>query len=188
MGLFAIPNSGIGPFAEALGWLWRLPVVRDPGGDRVGIGTIDEAAELHALLRSGDLRAAAIFGSRPGPDRGPVPGRQRFVGVADFGARRAPVPVDPGGPAVTHSARGAFTVLHGQGNCLVSSNFGAHALLSGEVLYLGCDPMASWGTVQDAWMYPALAHFFEQSGLRITRLPAVGLLRYDDVPGTAAQQ
>src|SRR5688572_26707646 len=118
MGLFAIPNSGIGPFAEALGWLWRLPVPREPGGGAVGLGSIDEAEELHALVRSGDLLGAAIFGDRPGPDIGRVPGRQRFVGVAEFDA----------GPGHGTSSRGAFTVLHGPGEAVASSNLGVHAL------------------------------------------------------------
>src|SRR5436853_7593100 len=118
MGLFAISSSAIGPFAETLGWLWRLPVRREPGGGLVGLGTIDEAPELHALVRSGELRGAAIFGDRPGPDRGPMPGRQRFVGAAEFDS----------GP----STRGSFTVLHGPGQVVARSNFGAHAIRDGH--------------------------------------------------------
>ncbi len=175
MGLFATPHSAIGPFAEALGWLWRLSVRHEPARGAVGLGTIEDAAELDALVRAGELRGAAVFGGRPGPDIGPVPGRQRFVGVAEFGAGV--------------SARGSFTVLHGPGEPVASSNFGAHALRDGDRLTLGCDPVSSWGTVQDFWMYAPLRRFLEDLlGNSLTRLPAIGLLRYDDVPGTAAQQ
>lgn len=175
MGLFATSSSAIGPFAEALGWLWRLPVRREPDGGLVGLGTIDEAPELHELMRSGDLRGVAIFGDRPGPDRGPVPGRQRFTGVAEFDS----------GP----STRGSFTVLHGRGRAVASSNFGAHALQDGGWLSVGCDPVGSWGTVQDFWMYRPLADFLTALLDRPpVKLPALGLLRYDDVPGTASQQ
>lgn len=175
MGLFANPGSAIGPFAEALGWLWRLPVRHEPGTGLVGLGAIDEGAELHALVRSGDLLGAAVFGDRPGPDVGPVPGRQRFVGTAVF---------DSG-----TSARGAFTVLHGPGEPVATSNFGAHALRDGSRLTVGSDPVGSWGTVQDFWVYRPLAEFLtDLLGVPVTRLPAIGLLRYDDVPGTAAQQ
>jgi hypothetical protein len=180
MGLFATSSSAIGPFAEALGWLWRLPVRHEPAGGLVGLGTIDEGADLHALVRSGDLRGAAVFGDRPGPDIGPVPGRQRFAGVAEF---------DPGSHPRGTSTRGSFTVLHGPGRPAALSNFGAHALRDGNWLSLGCDPVASWGTVRDFWLYRPLAQFLtEMLDRPLTRLPAIGLLRYDDVPGTAAQQ
>jgi hypothetical protein len=175
MGLFAIPNSGIGPFADALGWLWRLEVRRDPGRDAVGLGTIEDAPALHGLVRSGDLAGAAVFGSRPGPDSGPVPGRQRFLGVAQFDSGIA--------------SQGAFTVLHGPGEPLAGSNFGTHVLRDGDWLSVGSDPVSSWGTVQDFWMYAPLADFLaDVLGGLPTRLPAIGMLRWDDVPGTASQQ
>lgn len=175
MGLFATSSSAIGPFAEALGWLWRLPVRHEPGEGLVGLGTIDEAPELHALVRSRELRGAAVFGDRPGPDIGPVPGRQRFVGPAEF---------DSG-----VSSQGTFAVLHGPGEAVASSGFGVHALRDENWLSLGSDPVGSWGTVQDFWMYRPLAQFLtDLLGRPLTTLPPIGLLRYDDVPGTAAQQ
>ena len=173
--LHALQGSPIRPFAETISWLWRVPLADTPSPDSVGLGTIDEGIELSSLLDAGELAGVALFGARPGPDQGPVPGRQRLAGAARFG---------PG-----LSTQGDFTVLHGAGRPVTSSNLGTHALRDGDLLTLGMDPIASWGTVQHFWAFPALAGFLaERLGRPMAMLPPIGVIRYDDVPGTAAQQ
>jgi hypothetical protein len=175
MGLFATGSSAIGPFAEALAWLWRLSLRHEPAAELVGLGTLEEAPALHRLVRSGELRGAAIFATRPGPDDGPVPGRARLNGVARF---------DSG-----ISTQGAFTTLQGPGQEVVRSSFGAHALRDGNWMTLGSDPIGTWGTLKDFWAVGALREFLaDVLDHPPVCLPAVGLLRYDDVPGTASQQ
>ncbi len=173
--IFVPPGSGIRPFAETIGWLWRVPLGEAPGPGAVGLGTIDDGRELESLIASRRLAGAAVFGSRPGPDQGRVPGRQRLAGAARFG---------PG--LVT---QGDFTVLHGPGAAVARSSLGAHALRQGDWLTLGFDPVASWGTLQHFWALRPLADFLaELLGRPLAMLPPIGMVRYDDVPGTAEQQ
>lgn len=174
--LFVRDGSPIRPFAESISWLWRVPLRTGEArpGD-VAVGTIDDAGELAARLRERRLAGVAILGTRPGPDLGPLPGRALVQGVAGF----------EGGPSVN----GQFAVLQGPGEAVARSNLGTHALRSGDWLTLGSDPIASWGLVRDFWVLPALAAFLsERLGRPMAMLPPLGLLRYDDVPGTAPQQ
>ncbi|MBM3666216.1 MAG: hypothetical protein FJW90_01820 [Actinobacteria bacterium] len=173
--IFAPEGSGIRPFADTIGWLWRVPVTDSPSGRSVGIGTIEDGVELEALVASRQLAGAAVFGSRPGPDQGRVPGRQRLAGTARFGPGLA--------------TQGDFTVLHGPGRAVAESSFGAHALRDGSWLTLGFDPVASWGTLQHFWALRPLADFLAELLQRpMAMLPPLGMVRYDDVPGTAEQQ
>ena len=173
--LFVREGSAIAPFAGAIAWLWRLPVSTQAANAHVGLGTIEDAGELAGLLSAGELAGVAVLGVRPGPDQGSLPGRQRVDGVACFELGAA--------------TRGQFTILHGQGEAVVRSSLGVHALRDQRWLTLGTDPLSSWGTVQDFWMLPALAEFLADIlGRPMAMLPPLGLLRYDDVPGTAAQQ
>jgi hypothetical protein len=173
--IFVAEGSAIRPFAETIGWLWRVPVTDRPGPDSAGLGTIDEMASLHSLLRARRLAGVAVFGTRPGPDLGPLPGRARIAGVAKF---------SPG-----YATRGDFTLLRGPGRAVASSSLGPHALREGKILTLGFDPLAGWGTLQHFWVYPALADFLADVLERpMAMLSPVGVVRYDDAPGTAAKQ
>jgi hypothetical protein len=174
-GLFLREGSALLPFARTIAWLWRLPIHSEPGPSRVGIGGLDEADELAGLLAARELAGAAAIGSRPGPDRGRLPGRLRVTGIARFELGAA--------------TRGRFSVLQGHGVPVVSSSLGVHALRDGHWLTLAFDPDSGWGTLQDFWCLPALADFLSDLLARpMAMLPPMGLLRYDDVPGTAAQQ
>ena len=173
--IFVPEGSAIRPFAETIGWLWRVPITDRPGPDSAGLGTFDEIAGLDSLLRARRLAGVAVFGARPGPDLGPLPGRARIAGVARFG---------PG-----YATQGDFTLLRGPGRAVASSSLGPHALREGKILTLGFDPQAAWGTLQHFWAFPVLADFLaDVLGRPMAMLPAVGVVRYDDAPGTAAQQ
>jgi hypothetical protein len=162
-------------FGEAIAWLWRLRVVTIPEPDAVGLGTAEELGHLDSLLESHGLAGIAIFDTRPGPDQPGIPGRQRLRGVARFSSGVA--------------TQGDFTLLHGRGDPVATSSLGTHALRSGRRLWLGCDPLSSWGTLQHFWAFPALAEFLADTLDRpMAMLPPIGMIRYDDVPGTAAQQ
>ncbi len=174
--LYVPPQSAIAPLAETLGWLWRLPLEREPNRKAVGIGTLDDAPALRSLLDARRLAGVAVIGARPGPDQGPLlPGRVRVRGVARFGPRS--------------SVSGQFAVLHGPGTPVVRSSLGVHAIRDNSWLTVGADPISSWGTVQDFWLLPALADFFADVLERpMAMLPPIGVVRFDDAPGTAAQQ
>jgi peptidoglycan/xylan/chitin deacetylase (PgdA/CDA1 family) len=173
--LFVPPGSRVRRFAEALAWLWRLgPVLDSPVAGAVGLGSIEDAEELHRRLRAGDLAGAAVFATRPGPEEGPMPSRQRLVGVASFG---------PG-----CRVSGQFSVLHG-GKPLLRSSLGVHAVRDGGWMVFGADPETSWGALDGFWVLPALADFLTDLLERpLIMLPPIGWARYDDVPGTAYHQ
>lgn len=128
-------------------------------------------AGLDSLLRARRLAGVAVFGARHGPDLGPLPGRARIAGIARFGRG--------------YATQDDFTVLKGPGRAVASSSLGTHALREGKKLTLGFDPRAGWGTLQHFRGLPALADFL---GRPMVMLPSVGIVRYDDTPGTAAQQ
>lgn len=174
--LFVRGGSPIRPFAESLVWLWRLPpIASEPRPGMVGVGTIDDAAELAALRRDRRLAGVAILGTRPGPDQGPLPGRSLAYGVAAL----------EGGATVN----GQLGTLQGPGRALARSGLGTHALRNDDWLTIASDPLASWGLVRDHWVLPVLADFLaEMLGRPMVTMPPVGLIRYDDVPGTAPQQ
>jgi hypothetical protein len=162
-------------FAEAVAWLWRLgPVLDEPAPAAVGLGWLEDAGELHALVRARRLRGAAVFAPRPGPGIGPIPSRARRTGVASFGPDRR--------------VAGQFPVLHG-GNPAVRSSIGVHAVRDGHWMVFAADPDASWGTLDGFWILPALADFMADALDRpLVMLPPVGWVRYDDLPGTAYHQ
>jgi hypothetical protein len=170
--LFVHQHSRMRPFAETIAWLWRLgPLLDVPQPGAVGLGWLEEAAELRSLLDRGDLAGAAIFAVRPGPRSGPLPSRARFSNVADFGESR--------------SVFGQFSLLDG-GTPAVRSSIGVHAVRDDGWMVFGADPEATWGAVDGFWVLPALADFLVDVLERpLVMLPAVGWVRYDDLPGTA---
>jgi hypothetical protein len=173
--LFVPPGSRIGNFAGAVAWLWRLgPVLDSPDPSAVGLGWLEDASELHALVDAGRLAGAAIFATRPGPNHGPMPSRARVAGVASFGEGRR--------------VAGQFYVLHG-GRPAIRSSIGVHAVRDGRWMVLGADPDTSWGALDGFWVLPALADFLVDLLDRpLVMLPSLGWVRYDDVPGTAYHQ
>jgi hypothetical protein len=172
--VYVPPGSRLGRFGEALAWLWRLgPVLDSPDPDAVALGWQDEADELHRLFRDGELAAAAVFATRPGD--GPLPGRGRRLGVASFESGLC--------------LAGQFYDLDGEGEPLVRSSLGVHAIRDGGWAVFGADPDASWGTLDSSWMLPALADFIaDVLGRPLLMLPPLGWVRYDDLPGTAYHQ
>jgi hypothetical protein len=171
--LFAQSAPSVTAFATALAWLWRLgPVLSEPHPSAVGIGTLDDARLLSELVRAGRLRGAVILAGAPGPAVGPVPARALRRGTAAL----------PGG-----SVRGDFVVF-GHGAAVVRSSVGAHAVRDGALLMLGVDT-TSWGRLELAWALDTIARFLTEVLDRpLVRLPPVGCLRWDDVPGTAHEQ
>jgi hypothetical protein len=159
--------------ADALAWLWRLgPVGAEPGAGAVGIGGLDDAAGFSALVRAGRLAGAVIFAAEPGAAAGPVPPRALRSGVARL----------PGG-----SVRGEFLVFDRRDG-LVRSTLGVHAVRDGALLMLGASS-ASWGRLELAWVLDTVARFLSATlGRPLVRLPPIGSLRWDDVPGTAYEQ
>jgi len=173
--LFVTPGSRMRKFAEAVAWLWRLgPVLDSPDRAAVGLGWLEDADELHAMVRAGELAGAAAFATRPGPDQGAVPSRARVQGIASFGPGRR--------------VSGQFYVL-GSGESAVRSSLGVHAIRDGRWMVLATDPEMSWGSLDGFWVLPALADFLVDVLDRpLVMLPSVGWVRYDDVPGTAYHQ
>jgi hypothetical protein len=173
---FVLPGSRLRRFAEALAWLWRLgPVLDSPGRGALGLGWLDEAAELRGMLRSGDLAGAAVFAARPGPRTGTMPGRHRRHGAPSFGP--------------DCRIGGEFYVLDAAGEPVVRSSLGTHAVRDGNLLLVGADPDASWGCLDGAWVLTALADFaVDVLDRPLAMLPPVGWARYDDVPGSAYHQ
>jgi peptidoglycan/xylan/chitin deacetylase (PgdA/CDA1 family) len=173
-GLYAEPGSPYRGVAEAIGWLWRLPVADAPAAGVVGIGGVQEAESLAALARGGGLAGAVVFAAEPGPESGPVPARRAVEGVARLG---------PGG-----AVAGSFTVFD-RGRGVVSSNLGAHAVSDANLLVVGFDPAAGWGRLSLGWALQAVqAMLVEAIERPLVCLPPLGCLRFDDLPGTAQQQ
>jgi hypothetical protein len=162
-------------FAEAVAWLWRLgPVGEGPDPGAVCIGHHDEFERIERMLRGGEVAASVVFVSRPGPIEGRLPSRARLTGTAEF---------------ETGSVEGQFVCLHGGGEAAVASSLGVHATREGKTIVFGLDPETCWGALDGYWMWPALRSFLEEAlGRTLAALPPVGLLRYDDVPGTAYHQ
>ena len=160
--------------AGALGWLWRLPVREQPDPSLVGIGGAGEADELAARTRGGELAAAVVFAAGTGPATEALPARRTLEGVA----RLAP------GAALA----GSFTVFD-RGTPVVASNLGAHAVTDAKLLFVGFDPVAGWGRLGLGWALAAVQDLIVQAIERpLLQLPALGCLRFDDLPGTAQQQ
>lgn len=167
--------SPVRGFADGVAWLWRLGPLRErPDPSAVGLGWLDDAAELKALVDGGRLAGAAVFANRPGPGDEALPSRGRVTGVASFGSGRR--------------VFGQFCVLQG-GEAAVRSSLGVHAIREGRWMVVGADPAASWGSLDAHWVLPALADFLAEALPRpLVMLPALGWVRYDDLPGTAYHQ
>jgi hypothetical protein len=175
-GVFVLPGSRVRRFAETVAWLWRLGPVRDsPNRATLALGWLDDIAELRDLLDRGNLAGAVVFASRPGPRTGTMPGRHRRVGTPSFG---------PG-----CRIGGEFYVLDAAGEPVIRSSLGVHAVRDGNWMLIGADPEASWGALDGAWVFDALADFAADVLDRpLALLPPVGWVRYDDVPGSAYHQ
>lgn len=174
--IYAVPSSDAHGFASGLAWLWRLgPVLPDPDARAIGVGTLDEAVELHALVRAGRLLGALVFAPEAGVPRPPVPLRRAVSGLARF----------PSGSRI----RGQFTVLD-EGEPLVRSSLGVHAaVLEPRTLVLGADASRGWTLLAQYWLLEAVATFLTRLLDRpLVLLPPVGCVRLDDAPGTAEHQ
>jgi hypothetical protein len=147
--------------------------VSDPSAEAVGIGAIDETHELDQLVGSGRLSAAAILCPEPGEQVGWIPARRRITGVARFSGIGA-----IGEP---------FTVFE-NGTPALRSDRGIHAVRNGPLLAIGGGP-DSWGRISIAVLLEGLSAFLtEMSADPLVTLPAVGVVRLDDYPGTAQHQ
>ena len=172
--LCCTPGSRMRRFAEAVSWLWRLGPVGDaPDPDAVCIGHHDEFELLDRMVSGGEVAATVTFASRPGPIEGRLPSRARMIGTAEF---------------ETGVVEGQFVCLSG-GDPVVGSSLGVHATRGEKAIVFGLDPETCWGALDGFWMWPALRSFLEEAlGHGLATLPPVGLLRYDDIPGTAYHQ
>lgn len=173
-GLYVETGSPLRPVAEAIAWLWRLPLRERPEPSLVGIGGVEDATGLGRLVRGGGLAAAVAFAGAAGPETQGVPARSRVEGVARFG---------PGG-----ALAGEFVVFAG-GSPAVATNLGAHAVRDGNLLLVGFDPAASWGRLGLGWALEAVQGLLAETLERpLLQLPPLGCIRFDDLPGTAQQQ
>ncbi len=173
-GLHCDRDSPVRSFAEAVGWLWRLPVSDTAAPGLVGLGGVDEAGRLEELRDRGELADTIVFAGDSGPALGGVPARRRVEGVARF-ARGA-------------ALSGAFTVFE-EGVPVVRTRRGAHAVRCRPGLAIGFDPVAQWGRLGLFWVLGAVADALVAALDRpLIQLPPVGCIRFDDLPGTAQQQ
>lgn len=174
--LYAAEGSVANGAAAGLAWLWRLgPVLDEPDPRAVGVGDETEASELVELVRARRLAGAVIFAAEPGPASAPLPERRLAKGVATF----------DGGVRLD----GKFVLL-GAGEPLLRSSLGVHAaLVERRVLVLTADPASAWTLLRGYWTLDALARFLPDVLERpLVLLPPVGVVRLDDVPGTAQHQ
>jgi hypothetical protein len=172
--LFVPSRSGATALAGAIAWLWRLgEPASDPEPKAVGVGMIDEANELGRLVKAGGLSGAVILCPDPGAEAGWIPPRRAVEGVTTF-------------PTIG-AIRDRFTVFQG-GTPALQSNRGDHAVRDGRMIAIGLGPDA-WGRVSVAVLLEALSSFVtEIFGRPHETLPAVGVVRLDDFPGTAQHQ
>ena len=170
--LYVPEGAGVAGVAETLAWLWRLgPPSAQPARDAVGVGGVQHAAELRALVRDRRLAGAVVLAGEAGGERDGVPARRRVRGTARFPGR---------GMATT----GEYTVLAG-GRPAVVSSLGVHAARDGRVLTAGATA-DDWGRLRAWWLLPAIAGFLLETLARpLVALPPIGCLRLDDAPGTA---
>ena len=174
--LYAAADSGARDWARGFAWLWKLgEVASEPSADAVGFGLSAEAETLREHIAAGRLRSAVVAVEVAGPGAGPIPASRRVDG---------PVRFADGG-----SVRGEFTVFEqGAGEVVVRSSGGIHGVSSDGLLLLGHDPASEWGDLSAFWAPLAVARHLEASGIELTRLPAVGAIRLDDIPATAQLQ
>lgn len=170
--LYAPPGSDARAFAEAIAWLWRLPLDPEPSSRAMALGAGEDAGDLVDLLRRGRLGGAIVLAAHGGDSQLLRPRSELVRGVADF----------PDG-----SVKGAFTVFR-DGRPLLRSRLGAHAVEQDGVVYVGSSP-GDWGRASAYWVLCLLADLLrEELGRPLVALPPLGCLRLDDVPGTALQQ
>ena len=173
--LYAPADSPAGGLASCLSWLWKLgPVGTNPDPSAVGFGSELEAEELSDMVAANRLAGAVILAAEPGEREGVVPTSRRVSGVPRF----------DGGTRV----RGEFTLFE-SGEPVVRSTLGAHAVVVGELLFVGIDPERDWGRLDAFWAYEAIAAHLERLlDAPLSKLPPIGCLRLDDTPGTAQHQ
>lgn len=174
--LYAATGSAAAGAAAGLAWLWRLgPVLDEPDPRAVGVGEAKEAAELAGHVHAGRLAGAVVFAPDPGPANAPLPERRLASGVAAF----------DGGVRLD----GEFTLLEG-GEPLLRSSLGTHAaIVDRRILVLATAASSAWTLLRGYWTLEALARFLPDALERpLVLLPPVGVVRLDDVPGTAQHQ
>lgn len=174
----AAPGSRAAGLASALAWLWRLGFVDDETGGgaskAIAFGTLEELPRLEELVQTGELAAAVVTVSGDVPAEAGAPAGRTVKGIAEIGGSRA---------------EDEFTVLETGTEATVASALGIHAAARGYVLFLGFDPVEGWGRLSSFWAYEEIARFAEQrAGARLRKLPPIGCLRLDDIPGTALHQ
>lgn len=171
--MYVPPGGRARSLADAMSWLWRLgPVLDRPASDLVGIGCVEEAAELQRLVKARDLAAAVVFADDDGPAVGLVPARRRVTGRARFSGVQV---------------RGRFTAFS-DGRPAVRSSLGTHAVEKDGVLFIGSG-VGDWGELHFFWALRLLADFFvHHFDGPLVGLPPIGCLRLDDIPGTAEKQ
>ena len=175
-GLAAAPDSGARPVAEALTWLWRLGPVGDvPHAGAIALGTVAEVGALAAAVRSGAAAGAIVLVTEPGAEDGPLPERRLRTGTAGF-ASGARVHDD--------------YIVFGGGRSVVRTRVGDHAVLLGDrVLAVGADLAGRWGYLGAYWALSEIEEFAVEVLARpLLKLPAIGSVRLDDVPGTIQLQ
>lgn len=141
----------------------------------VAFGGVDEADELSAAVRAGSAAGAVIVAPQAGPATATVPERRIAHGVARF-ARGARVNDD--------------FVVFGGGRPVTSTRVGDHAvLLDDRVLAVGGDLAGRWGYMGVYWALAPIEELLVGVLDRpLLKLPPLGSVRIDDVPGTAQLQ
>ena len=158
----AMEGSPAASLAATLEWLWR------PSGAKaaVAFATAEEAEVLSKRVLAGELAGAVVF------ERSTAKGAE---GVARF--------------AEGMHLRGSFGLLDDEGEPWTRSSLGVHAAVDDRVLTLAVPADGGWGTLRFAWVAEAIARFAEERlEIELRRLPAIGCLRLDDIPGTAEFQ
>jgi hypothetical protein len=172
-----LPGSdpAAGRLAASLAWLWRLgPLLDAPRQGAVAVGGVEDADEFAAALAAGHLAGAIVCAPDPGPALGPLPSRRATTGPTRF--ERLGAVCD------------AYPVLEG-GTPVVRSDRGPVAVESEGMLILAVEPDLEWGRFGMHWVLEACAtYLLERIDRPLALLPAVGLLRIDDLPGNAQQQ
>lgn len=173
-GIYVPVGSRAGPLAGAIAWLWRLgEPASQPDSAAVGMGGLDEAAELTALVRAQRLAGAVILCEDTGGSMDWIPARRTIRAHVRF-------------PEIG-VIEDRFVLFNG-GEAALESNRGIHAVRARRLLAVGGGP-SCWGRLSVAPVLAALAEFLGETLARpLVALPPVGVLRLDDFPGTAQLQ
>jgi hypothetical protein len=173
--LYAAGDPAASRFAQGLAWLWRLgTVLGSPAPATVGVGGLSDADALFLAVERDELAGAIVFAPEPGAQVGAVPARRPSSGPTSFGA--------------LGTVAGDYPVFE-SGSSVVASAAGPHAVLCEGVLVLAVDPEQEWGGLGMAWMLDAVRSYLVGRLSRpLVMLPRIGMLRLDDLPGTAHQQ